>query len=140
AQIQSSRSRPTLYRRTGPTRGDKTMNSVLTKALQHTLLATGLLSMVTFGGASAFAQDAPVRVGLMLPSTGTYAALGTAITNGFKQYVNEQGGALAGRKVEYFEVDDESDPAKAAEKAARLIKRDRVDLLVGTVHSGVALA
>jgi branched-chain amino acid transport system substrate-binding protein len=116
------------------------MNSVLTKALPHTLLATGLLSMVTFGGASAFAQDAPVRVGLMLPSTGTYAALGTAITNGFKQYVNEQGGALAGRKVEYFEVDDESDPAKAAEKAARLIKRDRVDLLVGTVHSGVALA
>lgn len=116
------------------------MNHAFKKAWQRTLLATGLLSMITLGGASARAQDAPVRVGLMLPSTGTYAALGTAITNGFKQYVNEQGGALAGRKVEYFEVDDESDPAKAAEKAARLVKRDRVNLLVGTVHSGVALA
>ncbi|MCK9258952.1 MAG: ABC transporter substrate-binding protein [Azoarcus sp.] len=81
-----------------------------------------------------------VKVGLMLPYTGTYAALGTAITNGFKQYVAEQGGMLAGREVEYFVVDDESNPAKATENANKLVKRDEVDVLVGTVHSGVALA
>ena len=28
----------------------------------------------------------------MLPATGTFAALGTAIENGFKLYVAEQGG------------------------------------------------
>jgi branched-chain amino acid transport system substrate-binding protein len=90
--------------------------------------------------AAAFADDAKIKVGFMLPYTGTYAGLGNAITNGFKQYVDEQGGKLGGRAVEYFVVDDESDPAKATENANKLIKRDKVDVVVGTVHSGVALA
>ncbi len=81
-----------------------------------------------------------LKVGLMLPYTGTYAALGNAITNGFKQYVAENGGRLGGREIEYFVVDDESDPAKATENVNKLVKRDQVDVLVGTVHSGVALA
>ncbi len=76
----------------------------------------------------------------MLPYTGTYAALGNAITNGFKLAIEENGGKLAGREIEYFVVDDESDPAKAPDNANKLIKRDKVDVLVGTVHSGVALA
>jgi branched-chain amino acid transport system substrate-binding protein len=36
-------------------------------------------------------------------------------------------------------VDDESNPAKATENANKLVQRDKVDVLVGTVHSGVAL-
>ena len=44
--------------------------------------------------ATAQAQQAPIKVGLMLPATGTFAALGTAIENGFKLYVTEQGGKL----------------------------------------------
>jgi branched-chain amino acid transport system substrate-binding protein len=75
----------------------------------------------------------------MLPYTGTYAALGIAITNGFKLAVNENGGKLGGREVEYFTVDDESDPAKAPENANKLVQRDKVDVLVGTVHSGVQM-
>ena len=39
-----------------------------------------------------------------------------------------------------FKVDDESDPSKATDNVNKLIKRDNVDVLVGTVHSGVALA
>ena len=90
----------------------------------------------------AFAQAAsgPIKVGLMLPYTGTYAALGTAIENGFRLYVAEQGGKLGGREIEYFKVDDESEPSKATDNVNKLIKRDNVDVLVGTVHSGVALA
>ena len=57
-----------------------------------------------------------------------------------KLAVQENGGKLGGREIEYFTVDDESDPAKAPENANKLIKRDQVDVLVGTVHSGVALA
>jgi branched-chain amino acid transport system substrate-binding protein len=92
---------------------------------------------------AAFAQAAaggPIKVGLMLPATGTFAALGTAIENGFKLYVQEQGGKIAGREVQYFKVDDESEPSKATDNVNKLIKRDNVDVLVGTVHSGVALA
>ena len=49
------------------------------------LTATALLG----GGALlpkpfAFAQAQKVRVGMMLPYTGTYAQLGIAITNGFQ--------------------------------------------------------
>ncbi|HEY7903600.1 MAG TPA: ABC transporter substrate-binding protein [Casimicrobiaceae bacterium] len=85
------------------------------------------------------AQD-KVKVGFMLPYTGTYAALGNAIENGFKLYVNEQGGKLGGREIEYFKVDDESEPSKAVDNINKLIKRDNVDVVVGTVHSGVVMA
>lgn len=84
--------------------------------------------------------QAKLKVGLMLPATGTFAALGTAIENGFRLYVDEQGGKLAGREIEFVRVDDESDPSKATDNVNKLIKRDNVDVIVGTVHSGVALA
>jgi len=94
---------------------------------------------LAFAG-SAFAQGAPVKVGLMLPYSGTFAAVGNAIENGFKLYVQEQGGKLGGREIEYVKLDDESQPPKATENVNKLIKRDNVDVLVGSVHSGVALA
>ena len=87
----------------------------------------------------AFAQAQKIRVGLMLPYTGTYAQLGTAITNGFKLAVSERGGKLGGRELEYFTVDDEAEPAKAPENTNKLVQRDKVDVLVGTVHSGVQM-
>jgi branched-chain amino acid transport system substrate-binding protein len=99
------------------------------------------LAAVAFVTTAAHAQgQPPIRVGLMLPATGTYAALGTMIENGFKLYVQEQDGKLGGREIQYFKVDDESEPAKATDNVNKLIKRDAVDVLVGSVHSGVALA
>lgn len=98
------------------------------------------LNLVALGLSSAVWAAEPLKVGLMLPATGTYAALGQAIANGFKLHVAESGGKLGGREVTYFMVDDESDPAKATENANKLVKRDQVDVLVGTVHSGVAMA
>jgi branched-chain amino acid transport system substrate-binding protein len=75
----------------------------------------------------------------MLPYTGTYAQLGTAIENGLRLAIDENGGRLGGRQVDFYRVDDESDPAKATDNANRLITRDKVDVLVGSVHSGVAI-
>ena len=87
------------------------------------------------------AQAAPkLKVGLMLPYTGTYAALGNAIENGFRLQIAETGGKIAGRAVAFFKVDDESDPSKATDNVNKLVKRDQVDVLIGTVHSGVAMA
>ncbi len=98
------------------------------------------LAAALVAASAAQAQGAKLKVGLMLPATGTFAALGTAIENGFRLYVTEQGGKLAGREIEFVKVDDESDPAKATDNVNKLIKRDNVDVLVGTVHSGVAMA
>ncbi|MGH7875292.1 MAG: ABC transporter substrate-binding protein, partial [Candidatus Binatia bacterium] len=87
----------------------------------------------------AIAQAHKIRVGIMLPYTGTYAQLGVAITNGLKLAVNERGGKLGGREIEYFTIDDEAEPAKAPENTNKLVQRDKVDVLVGTVHSGVQM-
>ncbi|HSC99743.1 MAG TPA: ABC transporter substrate-binding protein, partial [Casimicrobiaceae bacterium] len=103
--------------------------------LARALCAAGLLVLAT----AADAQS-KIKVGFMLPYTGTYAALGTAIENGFRLYVQEQGGKLGGRELEYFKVDDESEPSKAVDNINKLIKRDNVDVVVGTVHSGVVMA
>ncbi|ARP94458.1 ABC transporter substrate-binding protein [Bordetella genomosp. 13] len=107
--------------------------------MQHAFLRGATAGALLCLAAGASAQD-KIKVGFMLPYSGTYAALGTAIENGFRLYVAEQGGKLGGREIEYFKVDDESNPAKASENANRLIKRDQVDVLIGTVHSGVAMA
>lgn len=105
------------------------------------LFTRSLLAATTvLAAGSALAQSGKIKVGLMLPYTGTFAALGTAIENGFKLHVAENGGKLAGREIEFVRVDDESDPAKASDNVNKLIKRDNVDVLVGTVHSGVAMA
>jgi len=106
--------------------------------MKHTLIRGALV--VAFAMTATNAMADKIKVGFMLPYSGTYAKLGQAIENGFKLYVQEQGGKLAGQELEYYKVDDESNPAKGPENANRLIKRDRVDILVGTVHSGVAMA
>lgn len=98
------------------------------------------LSALTLAASVQAQGTEKLKVGLMLPFSGTYTALGVAIENGFKLFVQEQGGKLAGREIEYVKVDDESDPAKATENVNKLIRRDKVDVIVGTVHSGVAMA
>ena len=88
---------------------------------------------------TALAQGAKIRVGLMLPYTGTFTQLGVAIDNGFRMALQEAGGKVGGREVEFFKVDDESEPSKGVENANKLVQRDKVDVLVGTVHSGVQM-
>lgn len=101
--------------------------------------AAALLSLGLSAAAQAQGQP-PLKVGFMLPYTGTFAALGDMIEKGFRLHVEEQGGKLGGREVSFVKVDDESDPAKATDNVNKLIRRDNVDVIVGTVHSGVALA
>ena len=111
---------------------------------RRTLLAQGA---ALIGAASsglllpqiARAQSNKLRVGLMLPYTGTFAALGVNIEAGFRMAVEEAGGKLGGREIEWFKVDDESEPSKGVENASRLVQRDKVDVILGTVHSGVQM-
>jgi branched-chain amino acid transport system substrate-binding protein len=88
----------------------------------------------------AIAQGAPLRIGLMLPYSGTFAALGENITAAFEMHLAERGNRLGGRPVQIIRLDDESNPATAVQNVMRLVQRDRAEVLVGTVHSGVAMA
>ncbi len=85
-------------------------------------------------------QGARLKIGLMLPYSGTFAALGNNITDAISLAINEKGGKLGGREVQFVRVDDESEPSKGAANANKLIVGEKVDILVGTVHSGVAAA
>jgi branched-chain amino acid transport system substrate-binding protein len=88
----------------------------------------------------AIGQGAKIKIGLMLPYSGTFAALGQNITDAMIMAINEKGGKLGGRDVEYVRLDDESEPSKGAQNANKLVVGEKVDVLVGTVHSGVAMA
>src|SRR3979409_1983424 len=111
-------------------------------------LLSGAAGAATLAMASPFrapalaqlAQSAPLKIGMMLPYTGTYAKLGQFIDDGFKLYVERNGGKLGGRAISFVQVDDESKPEAATDNMNRLVGREKVDVVVGTVHSGVAMA
>src|SRR5436190_2152825 len=86
------------------------------------------------------ATGARLKIGLLLPYSGTYAALGNNITDAMKLGAKERGDKVGGREVEWVAVDDESDPAKAPANVNKLIAGEKVDILTGPVHSGVAMA
>jgi branched-chain amino acid transport system substrate-binding protein len=120
-------------------------DDVLKSALTRRTLLAGTASAGAAGLVSSFprpaiAQGAPYKVGLMLPYTGTFAKLGQFIDQGMRLYVEQKGGKLGGRNVTFVQVDDESKPESATDNMNRLVGREKVDVVVGTVHSGVAMA
>ena len=110
------------------------------KFLQDGAAVGGAAALSALVPSVAWAQGtAKIKIGLMLPYTGTFGQIGVGIDNAFKLAIQENGGKLGGRDIEYATVDDESEPSKAADNANRLVNRDKVDVLVGTVHSGVQM-
>jgi len=85
------------------------------------------------------ASDEPVKVGIMLPFSGVYAALGDATRNGLKMALQEKSSELHGRKIEFIEIDTEARPERAPEIASSLLDRSKADFIIGPVHSGVAM-
>ena len=121
------------------------MSNRLILPISRRTLLTGAAGAATLAVAPslrspAIAQNAPLKVGLMLPYTGTYAKLGKFIDDGFRLYVQQKGGKLGGREITFVQVDDESKPEAGTDNMNRLVGREKADVVVGTVHSGVAMA
>lgn len=88
------------------------------------------LAMMTIGVTSQAAQ--PVKVGLILPMTGPYAAYGKNMENGARLFLKEKGKAFAGRDIEIVIVDDGGVAPEVAKRAAQnLIVKEKVDILAG---------
>ena len=86
--------------------------------------------------------EVPVKIGMVEPLTGAYAALAEAEVAGARfgiEEVNRDGGIL-GRQVELRVADSTNDITAGVEKTYELIDRDRVDFVTGNVNSAVALA
>ncbi|MFD6911635.1 ABC transporter substrate-binding protein [Streptomyces virginiae] len=103
-------------------------------------VTTGLLLATGCGGASLGTGDdnnrsGPVKIGLLVPRSGTYKALGDDMKQGFELYVREHGGRLGGREVQIV-VADEGETADSGKAAAeKLVKQDRVLAVGGVVSS-----
>ncbi len=91
----------------------------------------------------AFGKSAdPIRIGVLDPLTGTYAALGGNQTKGARlaeQEINAKGGVL-GRPFQLHVEDTNANVGTAVQKARKLLEREKVDFLMGTVSSAVTLA
>jgi len=91
----------------------------------------------------AFAQAAgPIVIGHHCDLTGVISSWGFWHDKAAKAAVDiiNQGGGIAGRKVELATEDTESNPASGARKLRNLIQRSNAEFVVGSVHSGVMLA
>lgn len=98
------------------------------------LTALGLAIGLAAPGA---AKD--VKVGLLLPFSGVYAALGDEIEAGFNLGLATFGGETATR-FKVIREDTEAKPPVALGKTRKLILQDKADVLVGIVSSGVLAA
>lgn len=80
----------------------------------------------------AFAAD-PIKIGMVLPMSGPFAAYGKQIEHGVRLYLATQGDTFGGRKVELIIKDDSPGTAGDVSKrlAQELVVKDKVDILAG---------
>jgi len=85
---------------------------------------------------------APIRIGLVTDQTGPLSFLGIANANLARLVVDEMNaaGGLLGRRIELIVEDSATDDTVAAAKAAQLVQRDRVDVIMGGIYSSTRLA
>jgi len=97
--------------------------------------AAALACFAAFAGVSA--SSAETKVGLLLPYSGVYAALGKEIDDGFMLALEEAGMTNA---VSVAREDTEVKPQVGLAKARKLDLEDHVDVIAGIVSSGVLAA
>ena len=102
-----------------------------------------LVVLLALGDApAAWAQKGPIRIGVITAMTGGAAQIGKDMTNGIAMWLDENGGTIAGRKVEVIVEDSQGQPNIALTKLQKLVESDRVHVLVGEIfaHIGYAMA
>jgi branched-chain amino acid transport system substrate-binding protein len=86
--------------------------------------------------------ETPVRLGMVDPLTGVYAAIARSEVVGAQyaiEELNKKGGIL-GRPVELLIEDSANDTGTGVQKTRKLIERDQVNVIIGDVNSGIAIA
>ena len=94
------------------------------------IFAAASLSLLAGG---AFAQ---VKIGVSLSLTGPGSGLGLPMQNGVKLWPK----TLGGQPIEVILLDDATDPTKGVQNARRLVNEDKVDVIIGSSVTPVAIA
>jgi branched-chain amino acid transport system substrate-binding protein len=96
----------------------------------------------TVNDVPALAQEKSIKIGCLFPMTGRagrHGVDGEAQVKMTAEEINNKGG-VRGEKIELLFTDSKADPAYSVRVAKRYIEDDKVDFLLGTVSSAVALA
>ena len=101
------------------------------------------VTLVAAAGLAMAAQAAePIKIGSFLSVTGPASFLGDPELKTLEMYIekiNEDGGVL-GRPLELVHYDDVGNASSARNFASRLIRSDRVDIIVGGSTTGATMA
>ena len=83
-----------------------------------------------------------LRIGYLAPMTADFAQVGKDMSDGFRMYLDQVQNDFAGAQVKFILEDEQAKPATAVLKAGKLIRDDKVQLLVGGLlaSEGYALA
>lgn len=87
------------------------------------------------------AQEGPVKVGTLLPLTGSLGTYGPPALETVRMVMdqfNEAGGVL-GQKLKVVSKDSKSDPTSAVDAAKKLINVNKVKAIIGPYSSGVTM-
>lgn len=102
------------------------------------LLAFSVLSGCS-SSTSTSGSSGGIKIGVFEPMTGANAAGGQMTVEGIK-LANELYPEVLGKKVEIVIVDNKSDKVEAANAAARLIEKDKVNAIIGSYGSSLSMA
>jgi branched-chain amino acid transport system substrate-binding protein len=106
--------------------------------LSFCVLFTSILFLMVTN--SPTAEKPPIKVGLLLPYTGTMPFQTKGINDSVELYFDEIGRKAGGRAIQVIKEDDENNPTMGLTKVRRLVEEHKVNFIVGPVHSGVGLA
>jgi len=92
-------------------------------------------------GGPLFAQDRPLRLGLLAPRSGVAAFQGEDSIRAVRWGVDRinRSGGIAGRKVELV-IQEETTPKDTVERFRHLALQEKVDAIHGLISTGVTLA
>lgn len=106
--------------------------------MKRTFLTLGLASGLSTLAGAAMAQDCTTKIGAVLPISVDWGRPIAETAQFVVDQVNEAGGA-AGCKIEMVLRDDQTDPKVGVDAAKALVDLDGVQLLLGSVSSGVSM-
>jgi branched-chain amino acid transport system substrate-binding protein len=92
------------------------------------------------GGGGDSASDDTIKIGVLRPATGTVAASGRDMEQGWKLFWAQNGKEVAGKRIESLFEDDAGNPSIGLNKANQLINSEQVDLIAGPLLANVGLA
>ena len=107
---------------------------------EYVAIASLAIAAAAFGARGAGAQDT-IKIGLVMPMTGTVGAAGQEVVAAVKLYMAQHGDTVAGKKIELIVRDDGSVPDVAKRLAQELVVNDHVAILgAGTTPSAMSMA